>query len=78
MRVQVPPSAPPDRRGPPPDAQALSIAPAVERAGAQTADASDLRGRAGWFPAAVAAAISLGGLLLALGVIWDDDGPDSP
>ena len=60
-----------------PSAQALSVAPAVERAAAPTGEGSELRGRASWFPAIVAAAIILGGVLLALGVLWDD-GPDSP
>ena len=61
-----------------PSAHALSIGPAVERAGAETGAGNDLRGRGSLFPAMVAAAIVIAGVLVALGVFWDDDGPDSP
>lgn len=56
-------------------ASALSIAPAVERAGPGEAD-SDLAGAG--LPLIAFIAIVVGGVLLATGVIYDDDGPDSP
>ena len=68
-------------------ALALSAAPAlaqssasplsVTRAGADTDQASDLRG-GNLFPMAVFATIVLLGVLTAFGVIFDDDDPDSP
>lgn len=57
-------------------ASALSVAPAVARAGPAEAD-SDLAG-ASAFPVIVFAAIVVAGVLLATGVIFDDDDPDSP
>ena len=56
-----------------PSAAPLSVA----RAGATGADGSDLRGGS-WFPPVLAALIIIGGVLLATGVIFDDDDPDSP
>jgi hypothetical protein len=62
-----------------PPAQALSVQPAlVQRAGAPTSDSSQLEGGS-WLPAIVALAIIAGGVLLATGVIGDDDNnPVSP
>lgn len=59
-------------------ASALSIAPAIERAGPGGAD-SDLEGGS-VIPMIAFAAIVIGGILLATGVIWDDndDEPQSP
>jgi len=56
-------------------AEPLSIQPAIERAGAAPGD-SQLAGRS-WLPPILFAAIVLGGILTATGVIFDDD-PDSP
>jgi hypothetical protein len=50
----------------------LSPAPVTARAGAQTAGNSDLEG-GGWFPPALFALIVIGGVLLATGVLFDDD-----
>jgi hypothetical protein len=57
-----------------PSAAPLSVA---DRAGAETANGNDLRG-GNWFPPVLFALIVLGGILLATGVIFDDDDPDSP
>ena len=55
-----------------------SAAPlSVDRAGATADQASDLRGGT-WFPPALFALIIIGGILLATGIIFDDDDPDSP
>lgn len=60
-----------------PSASALSIAPSMARAGPAEAD-SDLEG-ASLFPVLVAAAIVVAGILLATGVLFDDDdSPSSP
>jgi len=56
-----------------PSAAPLSVA----RAGAATQDASELRG-GNWFPPVLFALIIIGGILMATGVIFDDDDPDSP
>ena len=56
-----------------PTAAPLSVA----RASASTEDGSALEG-GNWFPPALAALIILGGILMATGVIFDDDDPDSP
>ena len=54
-------------------AQPLSIQPAAAaRAGAPASDANDLNG-GGWFPPALFALIVIGGVLLATGVLFDDD-----
>lgn len=55
-----------------PSAQALSIQPAAARAGAP-AGTSALDGGANWLPAILFAAIVVGGVLLATGVIGDND-----
>lgn len=60
-----------------PSAQSLSIQPAVERAGADMGDANALEG-GGWIAPVLAAAIVIGGVLLATGVLFDDDDPVSP
>ena len=57
-----------------PSAAPLSVA----RAGAATEDGNDMAGNGGWFPPALAALIVIGGILMATGVIFDDDDPDSP
>ncbi|HEY5712365.1 MAG TPA: hypothetical protein VIT38_10760 [Allosphingosinicella sp.] len=57
-----------------PSAQALSIQPEIARAGALVGeDGSDLDGGANWVPAILFAAILVGGVLLATGVIGDND-----
>jgi hypothetical protein len=56
-----------------PSAAPLSAA----RAGATTQEQNDLTG-GNWFPPVLFALIVIGGVLLATGVIFDDDGPDSP
>ncbi len=62
---------------PPASASALSIAPSMARAGPSEAD-SDLEG-ASLFPILLAAGIVIAGVLLATGVIFDDDdSPSSP
>jgi hypothetical protein len=55
-----------------PSAQALSIQPAVARAGAPEGE-SALDGGANWLPAILFAGIIVGGILLATGVIGDND-----
>lgn len=57
-------------------AAALSLAPTAARAGPGAAD-SNLEGGSA-VPIIAFAAIVIGGILLATGVIWDDDDPDSP
>ena len=52
-------------------AQPLSVLPAVERAGAPEGP-SNLDG-GNWFPPALFGLIVLGGVLLAAGVLFDDD-----
>lgn len=49
----------------------------LARVAAPTEAASDLNG-AGVFPAILFAAIVVGGVLLATGVLFDDDDPSSP
>ena len=56
-----------------PSAAPLSVA---ERAGASTEDASDLGGD--WFAIGLAALIVILGILVATGVLFDDDDPTSP
>jgi hypothetical protein len=56
-----------------PSAAPLSVA----RAGAATEAGSNLEG-GNWFPPVLFALIVIGGVLLATGVIFDDDDPDSP
>jgi hypothetical protein len=53
-------------------APANSPAPLVERAGADRGD-SELVGSGSWFAAALFGLIVIGGILLATGVIYDDD-----
>jgi hypothetical protein len=60
-----------------PSAQALSIQPAVERAGAPTQDGSRLI-EGNWLPVTLFVAIIVGGILLATGVIGDNNHPHSP
>lgn len=62
-----------------PSAQALSIQPAVARAGADSAGGNALSGE-NWVPALLFTAIVIGGVLLATGVIGDNDNdqPASP
>ena len=52
----------------------LSVAPAVERAGADTASANELRGTTGW----IIGAIALGLIIWGAIELFDDDEPDSP
>ena len=52
----------------------LSVAPSVERAGADTASANELRGTTGW----IIGAIALGLIIWGAIELFDDDGPDSP
>jgi hypothetical protein len=52
----------------------LSVAPAVERAGADTASANELRGTTGW----IIGAIALGLIIWGAIELFDDDDPDSP
>ena len=55
-----------------------SAAPlSVDRAGAAAENGSNLEG-GNWFPPVLFALIIIGGVLLATGVIFDDDDPDSP
>ena len=54
-----------------PSAQSLSIQPTVERTGAPEGS-SQLDGQS-WLPAALFGLIVLGGILLATGVLFDDD-----
>jgi hypothetical protein len=54
-----------------PSAHSLSVQPSVQRAGAP-GGASHLDG-ASWFPAALFGLIVIGGVLLATGVLFDDD-----
>lgn len=58
-------------------AQALSVQPAVERAGADMNGANAMEGGS-WIAPVLAAAIIIGGILLATGVLYDDDDPASP
>ena len=58
-------------------AQPAAAPLSVARAGAVTEDGNDLAGGS-WFPPALAALIIIGGILLATGVIFDEDDPDSP
>ena len=58
-------------------AQSSAAPLSVARAGATTEEGSDLRG-GNWFPPVLFALIVIGGILLATGVIFDDDDPDSP
>lgn len=53
------------------------VAPSVERAGPADAS-SDLNGGASVFPMIVFAAIVVAGVLLATGVIFDNNHPDQP
>lgn len=52
----------------------LSVAPTVERAGADTASANELRGTTGW----IIGAIALGLIIWGAIELFDDDDPDSP
>jgi hypothetical protein len=52
----------------------LSVAPAVERAGADTASANELRGTTGW----IIGAIALGLIIWGAIELFGDDDPDSP
>ena len=52
----------------------LIVAPAVERAGADTASANELRGTTGW----IIGAIALGLIIWGAIELFDDDDPDSP
>ena len=52
----------------------LNNAPAVERAGADTAGASELRGTTGWLIAAIGLALIIWGAI----ELFDDDDPESP
>ena len=56
-----------------PSAAPLSVA----RAGATTQDSNELRGGS-WLPPVLAALIIIGGILLATGIIFDEDHPHSP
>jgi hypothetical protein len=56
-----------------PSAAPLSVA----RAGATTEDGNALRG-GNWFPPLLFAAIVIAGALMAAGIIFDDDDPESP
>jgi len=61
-------------------ARPLSLQPAAAaRAGAPTSEANDLNG-GNWLPPALFALIVIGGVLLATGVLFDDDHntPQSP
>lgn len=62
-----------------PSVQALSVQPAAARAGGlDGSGASDLEG-GGWIAPVLFAAIVIGGVLLATGVLFDDDEePASP
>lgn len=62
-----------------PSAQALSVQPAAARAGGlDDSGASDLGGGS-WIAPVLFAAIVIGGVLLATGVLFDDDNePASP
>ena len=53
----------------------LGQAPAVERVGAETESAGELRGTTGWLIGAIALALIIWG---ALELFDDDDGTDSP
>ncbi len=59
-------------------AQPAAAPLSVARAGASTADSSQLRSGADWFPALLFAAIVIAGILTATGIIFDDDDPESP
>lgn len=60
-------------------AQPSAVPLSVARAGASTEAGSDLRGGQGaWIAQLVFALIVIGGILMATGVIFDDDDPDSP
>ena len=52
----------------------LSVAPAVERAGADTAASNELRGTTGW----IIGAIALGLIIWGAIELFDDDDPESP
>ena len=58
-------------------AQPAAAPLSVARASASTENGNDLNGGS-WFPPVLAALIIIGGILLATGVIFDDDDPDSP
>jgi hypothetical protein len=52
----------------------LSVAPAVERAGADTTANNELRGTTGW----IIGAIALGLIIWGAIELFDDDEPESP
>ena len=58
-------------------AQPAAAPLSVARASAAAENGSDLHGGS-WFPPVLAALIVIGGILLATGVLFDDDDPDSP
>lgn len=58
-----------------PSAQALSVQPAIERAGASGEDGSALEGGS-WIAPLLGGLIVIGGVLLAAGVIFDNDDED--
>ncbi len=58
-------------------AQSLSLEPLAERAGADMDGANAMEGGS-WIAPVLAAAIVIGGILLATGVLFDDDEPTSP
>jgi len=57
-----------------PSAQPLSIQPAVARSAAPMQNGSELKG-GNWFPPILFLAIVIGGVLMATGVIFDNDHP---
>ena len=52
----------------------VSNSPAIERVGADTDSANELRGTTGWIIGAIALGLIIWGVIELL----DDDGPDSP
>lgn len=60
-----------------PSAAPLSLQHSVDRAGADGDGGSSLT-NGGWFPPLMFATIVALGVLTATGVLFDDDGPDSP
>lgn len=61
-----------------PSAQTLSVQPVAERAGADMDGANAMEG-GGWIAPVLAAAIVITGVLVATGVLFDDDDePTSP